>query len=105
VESGINNADFGADVETVGVDTTGLSDEITLHLFFKNLGTEYQVFRAFDEQSFGEAIAIIDAQQNLPLTYFERVPGVDYSRWLFLGALIGCVGLAILSVLRLETLA
>ncbi len=99
VQSGINAADF----ELVGTDANALSEEVELHLFFQSLGTKYQVFHADDLQSMSEAVAIIDGQENLPLTYFESNPGVDYSGFLLLGALFSCVALGLITMLRLET--
>jgi len=83
VQSGINAPDF----ELVGTDTRARSEEVELHVFFSGLDTDYQVFQADDVTSMGEAVAIIDSQQNLPLTWFERTPGRDYSRLLFIAAL------------------
>ncbi len=100
VKSGINTPNF----ELVGTDTSSHSDEEELHLFFKNLGTKYQVYQADDFVSMGEAVASIDSQENLPLTWFEKIPGVDYSRWLLIAALISCAALAAIAILRLETL-
>ena len=104
VKSGINNADFETDYAQVGINPETLSEEVALHVFFKNLGTQYQVFQADDEQSMNDAVAIIDSQQNLPLTYYQRVPGTDYSHWLFIGSLISCLLLTVLAVMRLEVL-
>lgn len=99
VKSGINNANF-EEADTIGTRADKISDEIALHLFFKELGTPYQVFEADDEVSMGEAVAAIDSEQNLPLTYYERIPGRDISHWFFIAALAGCTGLALLAWLR-----
>lgn len=100
VQSGINTPDF----ELVGTDATDNTEEVELHLFFKNLGTKYQVFQADDVVSMGEAVATIDAQENLPLTYYEKIAGADYSRILYIFALISCAALAVMAALRLEAL-
>ncbi len=100
VQSGINAPDF----ELVGTDATSLAEEIELHIFFKNLGTQYQVFQADDVASMGEAVSTIDSLENLPLTYYEKIPGMDYSRLLFIGALLSCLVLALIAVTRLEAL-
>lgn len=100
VQSGINTPDF----DLVGTDTESQSEEVELHLFFKNLGTKYQVFQADDATSMGKAVAIIDGQENLPLTYFEKIPGIDYSRLLLIGALLCCTALGILALMRPGTL-
>ena len=98
VQSGINAPNF----ELVGTDMSERSEEIELHVFFSELGTAYQVFQADDVTSMSEAVAIIDSQQNLPLTFFERTPGIDYSRLLYLAALVCCAILAIIATIRLE---
>ncbi len=100
VQSGINAPDF----QLVGTDTSTHSEEVALHVFFKNLGSKYQVFQADDVVSMGEAVATIDDQENLPLTYYEKIPGIDYSRLLFIGALLSCTALAAIAVMRLEAL-
>ena len=101
VKSGINDHDLAL----VGTDTESEAEEVTLHLFFKSLGVPYQVFEADDEASMAEAVAIIDEQQNAPLSYFEETAGADYSRWLFAGAGVACIALTALSLVRLESLA
>lgn len=101
VQSGINAPDF----QLVGTDTSSLSVEVALHVFFKSLGTKYQVFQADDAISMDEAVSTIDEQENLPLTYFEKVPGVDYSRLLLIGALLSCTVLALIAVFRLGALS
>ncbi len=99
VKSGINNANF-EEAETIGTRADKISDEIALHLFFKALGTPYQVFEADDEVSMGEAVAAIDSQHNQPLTYYERIPGQDLSQFFFITALLGCACLALLAWFR-----
>ncbi len=98
VQSGINAPDF----DLVGTDVSARSEEVELHVFFSGLGTDYQVFQADDAASMSEAVAIIDSQQNLPLTWFERTPGTDYSRLLYIIALLCCAMLAIIAFIRLE---
>lgn len=100
VQSGINTPDF----DLVGTDTSENSEEVELHLFFKGLGTKYQVFQADDLASMSEAVAIIDSQENLPLTYYEKRAGADYRRLLYLISLLGCIALAIMATLRVEAL-
>ena len=100
VQSGINAPDF----QLVGTDTSALSEEVALHVFFKSLGTRYQVFQADDMSSMSEAVASIDDQENLPLTYFEKVPGIDYRRLLFIAAFLSCSALGLIALIRLESL-
>ena len=77
-------------------------EEVALHAFFAGLDTEYRVHEAEDAGSMAEAVAEIDARQNLPLVRFDRVARVDLSRALWLAALACAVGFAALSFLRLE---
>ncbi|MEE9334001.1 MAG: vWA domain-containing protein [Granulosicoccaceae bacterium] len=100
VQSGINTPNF----DLVGTDTAVNTEEVELHLFFKNLGTKYQVFQADDVGSMGEAVAAIDSQENLPITYYEKNAGIDYSRVLFILALISCAALAMIAAVRMEAL-
>lgn len=100
VQSGINTPDF----DLVGTDTSENTEEVELHLFFKNLGTKYQVFQADDLASMNEAVAIIDSQENLPLTFYEKKAGTDYSQLLYIIALLGCVALALIAAVKLEAL-
>ena len=69
-------------------------EEIALHLFFGSLEGEYRVFEADDPESMGAAVTAIDERQNLPLTWYERVPRVEHARaWLgaaFAGATLLC---------------
>lgn len=100
----IQSSENSPDLESVGVDADETVDEVALHIFFKGLDTDYRVFQANDPESMADAVTQIDQQQNLPLTYFEQVPRIDYSRWLYLGALLSCVILTVLSLLKLEHL-
>ena len=76
-------------------------EEIGLHFFFKQLEVEYQVFQANDPESMEKAVKSIDAQQNLPLTYMERLPRVDYSQQCFALALASCLILAAISAVTM----
>lgn len=92
------------DLETVGPDADDVVEEIALHQFFQQLGTEYRVFQANDPESMKEAVQEIDQQQNLPLRYLERIPRVDYSRWFYITALACCLALAALTAIRVHRL-
>ncbi len=105
VKSGINNADLiNTDLQTIGTNADSRSEEVALHLFFKGIGVPYQVFEADDELSMQDAVATIDQQQNLPLTYFQKTPGSDHSRLLFICALLSVTALGLLALVRLEKL-
>lgn len=67
-------------------------DEMTLHRFFLSLPTPYHLFQADDPNAMATALKDIDREQNLPLSYLERVPRQDNSAVLFLGGLLS-VGL------------
>jgi mxaC protein len=51
--------------------------EWVLHGWFRTLPTPYRVFQAKDPASIGAAVTALDRQQNLPLTYEERIARVD----------------------------
>ena len=63
-------------------------EEMTLHRFFLSLPTPYHLFQADDPNAMAAALADIDREQNLPLSYLERVPRQDSSGRFFLGALL-----------------
>ncbi|MBX2824330.1 MAG: VWA domain-containing protein [Gammaproteobacteria bacterium] len=90
-------------LELVGTDVDSTLDEVALHVFFQGLESEYRVFQASDLESMEKAVQIIDEQQNLPLTYYERVPRVDYSQRFYLSALLSCALLLLLSVLKKQS--
>lgn len=100
IQGGFQTPDF----DTVGTDPSQLVDEVALHVFFKGLATDYQVFMADDLASMSDAITEIDNQQNLPLTYLERVPRVDYRSVFFWSAFIFCTLLSLVSTLKLVRL-
>jgi mxaC protein len=52
--------------------------EWVLHNYFKTLPTPYRVYQARNPAAIADAVAELDRQQNLPLTYDERVPRVDW---------------------------
>ncbi|MFK7855441.1 MAG: VWA domain-containing protein [Granulosicoccus sp.] len=100
----IQSDDNSPDLESVGVDADATLDEVALHIFFKGLDTDYRVYQANDPESMAQAIAEIDQQQNLPLSYFEKIPRIDYSHWFYLGAALSCLILSVISMLKLEHL-
>ena len=100
IQSGINSPNF----EIVGTDVDAAAEEVALHVFFKSLDSEYQVFLADDRESMTAAITRIDQQQNLPLMYLERVPRIDYSQYVLIAALTCCGFLAALTATKLERL-
>lgn len=94
----IESSPNSPNLESIGANPDTNSEEIALHLFFSQLGSQYQVFQAADPDSLAEAIQRIDEQQNLPLAYLERIPGTDYSRLFFIAAFVSCSLLLILSL-------
>lgn len=100
IQGGFTRPDF----DVVGVDPASLSEEVALHVFFKSLGTDYRVFQADDLDSLAAAIALIDEQQNQPLTYWLRVPRIDDSKAWYLAALLGCLMLAAMTALKRSAL-
>lgn len=91
-------------LETVGKDPDTSIEEVALHIFFEQLGTEYRVFQADNPESMAAAVTEIDQLQNLPLTYQEQIPRLDYSNRLYLAALLCCAGLVLIGTVRLEQL-
>ncbi|MCW5238089.1 vWA domain-containing protein [Verminephrobacter eiseniae] len=68
----------------------GSAQEIALHRFFQGLGTPYRAYEAEDASAMAAAIAAVGRQQNLPLSFMERVPRKDDSRHFFGMALVCC---------------
>ena len=101
----IQSSPNSPNLELVGTDADASLEEVALHVFFANLDSEYRVFQADDPASMAAAVVEIDQLQNLPLSYYERVPRVDYSRACFIAAFGCCILLAGLSASRLERLA
>lgn len=101
----IQSSPNSPNLELVGTDADASLEEVALHVFFESLANEYRVFQADDPESMAAAITEIDQLQNLPLTYYERVPRVDYSRACFIAALGCCILLAGLTATRVERLA
>lgn len=73
------------------------SEEVELHRYFQSLKTPYRLYQTDDPDAMTAAMAEIDAQQNFPVSYPERVPATSRSTLCFAVALAGC---ALLLVLR-----
>ncbi|MCB1749390.1 MAG: VWA domain-containing protein [Gammaproteobacteria bacterium] len=67
--------------------------EQAVHAFFSGMGLPYRAFSAENPAALKEAIAEVDALQNLPMRYEDVIPRRDLSAWCY-GA-----GLALLLVL------
>jgi mxaC protein len=78
------------------------TDEAALHRFFSSLSTPYRLYQAEDSNALEAAIADIDRQQNLPLSFFVRVQRRDFSREFFALAASTCALLSLLGPLRLR---
>lgn len=79
------------DTDVVATDGAYESEEVALHRFFLSLNTPYRLYQADDANAMAAALAEIDRQQNLPLTFFERMPRQDDSAKFFIAALLACV--------------
>ena len=101
----IQSSPNSPNLELVGTDADASVEEVALHVFFKSLNSEYRVFQAEDPESMAAAVKEIDALQNLPLIYYERVARIDYSRGFYIAALACCLFLAGLTATKLERLA
>ncbi|ASJ70206.1 vWA domain-containing protein [Granulosicoccus antarcticus] len=98
----IQSSPNSPDLERLGLQTDSTVEEVGLHLFFKGLGVDYHVYQANDPESMANAVAQIDAQQNLPLTYLESIPRIDYRQSCFIVALIGCLLISAIGATRME---
>lgn len=67
--------------------------EYFLHEYFKTLGVPYQAYEADRPQALQDAINRLEALENRPLTYAEKLPREDWSG--------GCFGLALACVVVL----
>jgi mxaC protein len=67
--------------------------ELMLNRFFESLETPYRAYEAGDSEALQRAIADVDRQEKLPITYLDLVPQRDLAPW--------CHGLALLCVLLL----
>ncbi len=54
-----------------------------LHKFFESLKVPYRAFEAENPHALAEAIAEIGKLERSPITYFERIPHQDLSRWAY----------------------
>ena len=77
-------------------------EEQALHDFFTSLATPYRLFQTDDATMMAAAMREIDRQQNFPLSYWRRVPRVDYSGRCWLAALLCCLGLLACRALQLQ---
>lgn len=72
------------------------SPEAQLHRFFSTLETPYRLFQAGDAGAMSAAMNEINRQQNFPVSFVERLPRQDRSRWCYELAL-ACFALVIAS--------
>ncbi len=98
----IQSSPNSPDLERLGLQSDSTVEEVELHVFFSGLGVEYQVFQANDPESMANAIAQIDARQNLPLSYRETIPRIDYQRHCFVAALLACLLVTLIGATRME---
>lgn len=98
----IQSSPNSPDLERLGLQSDSTVEEVELHLFFKGLGVDYHVYQANDPESMANAVTQIDAQQNLPLTYLESVPRIDYQQRCFALALAGCLLISAMGATRME---
>ena len=98
----IQSSPNSPDLERLGLQTDSTVEEVELHFFFKGQGVDYHVYQANDPESMAKAVTQIDAQQNLPLTYLESVPRIDYQQRCFALALVGCLLISAMGATRME---
>ncbi|NMM29184.1 MAG: VWA domain-containing protein [Glaciimonas sp.] len=99
IRSSVNSPNLNAEIP----DNTRATEEVALHRFFLSLPTPYRLYQADDSKAMAAALADINRQQNLPLSFFERVPRQDDSGKFFIGALLACALLLVGRSLQLRT--
>ena len=77
------------------------SEETELHRYFLSLKTPYRLYQVDDSGAIAAAMTDIDAQQNFPIAYAERLPARSRAPLCFAGALLCC---ALLLALRFALL-
>ena len=91
IRSSVNSPNLvGAKPNHDAADDAAASEELALHRYFLSLATSYRLYQADDSKAMAAALAEIDRQQNLPLTFFERLPRQDESGRFYLAALLAC---------------
>jgi len=69
-----------------------VSDSRTLHEFFSDLGSPYEIFEVTDSDGLEHAVAEVGRLTNLPTRYQQHLPRKDLAAPLFVLALVGiCV--------------
>jgi mxaC protein len=81
--------------------TLDSEEERALHTWFRSLATPYRLYQTDDAEAMASAMADIDRQQNLPLSWLEQVARVDHSPACFLISLLCCLGLLACRALQL----
>jgi mxaC protein len=95
-----NNAD-SPNLTQVGRDAP-VTDEVALHRFFSTLPTPYHLYQAEDSTAIAAALADIGSQQNLPLTFFERVQRRDFTWVCYAAAAFACAAWLLVDSLRIR---
>ncbi|WP_280151604.1 vWA domain-containing protein [Piscinibacter sp. XHJ-5] len=99
IRSGPNSPDLTAETSTA----YGSAEERALHDFFRTLETPYRLYQTDNSKAMAAAMAEIDRQQTLPLSFHERVPRRDFSPAFHLAALLCCAGLLACRALQLRS--
>lgn len=77
--------------------------EYFLHQYFQSLGVPYRAYEADNPQALQRAIADVEALENKPLRYREKLPRKDLSGYCYGFALLGMVALLAFQSLELRT--
>lgn len=99
----IRSSPNSPDLTKPGSGTLDSEEELALHTFFQSLATPYRLYQTDDSDAMAQAMAEIDRQQNFPLSFYQRVPRLDYSTGFFLAALLCCLGLLACRALQLQS--
>jgi len=78
------------------------TDEVALHRFFAALPIPYHLYQADDSTAIAAALSDISGQQNLPLTFFERVQRRDFTWVCFAAAASACAAWLLVDALRIR---
>jgi len=73
----------------MGTDTAAkIAPEQLVHKFFSGMGLPYRAFSAENPEALQEAIAEVNALQDLPIRYVDVIPRRDLSHWCFASGML-----------------
>ncbi len=84
-------------------DDDPLPPQIELNEFFKSLNSPFQAYEAEDPKTLQKAIEDINQKERKPITYFEKIPGQDYSTHCFVTAALLMIALLTLKLIEVRS--